>query len=84
MHELSLALDLIERVESIAQKEKAAAITSIEVVIGDESGVDRDSFAFAFSEVSRKTLADGAHLVIKSGDPKAFRLSHIEVDIPHV
>jgi len=39
---------LVEQVEAIRLREKADAVVSVTVTIGALSGVDRESFAFAF------------------------------------
>ena len=65
MHELSLAGDLVERLEEAARRERAARIVEIRLELGAMSGVDRDAFEFAFPEVARGTLAEGARLVVE-------------------
>jgi hydrogenase nickel incorporation protein HypA/HybF len=65
MHELSLAEELVERLEEVARRERASRIASIRLELGAMSGVDRDAFEFAFPEVARGTLAEGARLAVE-------------------
>lgn len=48
MHELSLAMELVERLDAAAARERARRITRVEVVIGALSGVECEAFVLAF------------------------------------
>ncbi len=65
MHELSLAEELAERLEEVARREGAGGIVAIRLELGALCGVDRDAFEFAFPEVARGGLAEGARLEIE-------------------
>jgi hydrogenase nickel incorporation protein HypA/HybF len=65
MHELSMAQALIEQVEKIQAKENAGAVVSVTVNIGALSGVDRESFEFAFPLATTGTSLAGALLVVR-------------------
>lgn len=65
MHELSLAQALVEQVEAICVKENAAAALSVTVNIGALSGVNRESFAFAYPLAAEGTRMKGATLKIE-------------------
>jgi hydrogenase nickel incorporation protein HypA/HybF len=65
MHELSLAQALVDEVERIKAKENAVEVLSVTVSIGALSGVDRESFEFAFPLVAEGTGLAGAALVIQ-------------------
>ncbi len=60
MHELSLAVDLIEQITKICNREKVTRILSVKVSIGAMSGVEREPMEFAFPEAARGTLAEDA------------------------
>ncbi len=80
MHELSLAMDLIERAEEIARRENAKRVRQIEVEIGDLSGIDRESFAFVFPEAASNSLLSEALLVIRTSSGREFQFVSMEVD----
>ncbi|MEI8243120.1 MAG: hydrogenase maturation nickel metallochaperone HypA [bacterium] len=63
MHELSLATALVEQVQRICEAEQASAVASIRLRLGALSGVDRESFAFAFPIAADGTSVEGAGLV---------------------
>ena len=65
LHELSLTQNLIEIAEEHARRENATVITSVTIEIGALSGVMPEAVEFAFEACTKKTLAEGATLVIR-------------------
>ncbi|MBN1770928.1 MAG: hydrogenase maturation nickel metallochaperone HypA [Deltaproteobacteria bacterium] len=65
MHELSLAVALVEQVGEICRKERAERALRIEVVVGALSGVERDPLEFCFPLAAENTVAAGATLVVE-------------------
>ncbi len=62
MHELSLAMALMDQVRAIAAREGAARVTRVAVSVGALAGVDRDAFEFAFECAAEDGPARGAAL----------------------
>lgn len=70
MHELSIVDALIDQVRGEVERAgQAGRITRVEVAVGRLSGVNADSFRFAFQMLSPGTLLESAALVIR--EPKA-------------
>lgn len=65
MHELSIAIALVEQLKSAAQKEKAKRVLSAIVRVGDLSGVDPEALDFAFKTAAEETVADRAKLIVE-------------------
>jgi len=65
MHEMSIALSIVEAVDAQARQEGARAISAIELRIGKLAGIEPDSLRFCFSAAAKGTLADSALLVIE-------------------
>ncbi len=65
MHELSLAVDLVEQLCEVLEREKATRVMEINVVIGAMSGVERVPFEFAFPQAAMDTPLEGAELNIE-------------------
>ena len=65
MHELSLAQALVDQVEAICEKEHADAVLSVTVNVGALSGVNRESFEFAYPLAAEGTRLKGATLKIE-------------------
>lgn len=64
MHEMSIAMNIIEMATAAAETESAHTINTIEVEIGSMSGVMVESLDFCFEAASKDTLAQGARLII--------------------
>ena len=65
MHEMSIAISIVEAVCQQAQKEKAEKIQSIELVIGKLAAIEPESLKFCFSAAAKGTLAEDAALMIE-------------------
>ncbi|MFP4686562.1 MAG: hydrogenase maturation nickel metallochaperone HypA [bacterium] len=71
MHEVSLAVDLIEQIENIVseQQEKGEQVNRVETItleLGKMSHVVADSFRFAFEAVSEGELFAETEIIIRS------------------
>lgn len=65
MHEYSLVLSLIERVEAEARQRKAKSIRRVAVCIGESSGVEAELFSSAFEIARTGTLCQSTTLEVK-------------------
>ncbi|NTW55805.1 MAG: hydrogenase maturation nickel metallochaperone HypA [Chlorobiaceae bacterium] len=65
MHEMSIALSIVEAVGSRADAEGASRVSSIELVVGKLSGIEPESLRFCFSAASKGTVAEDAELSIE-------------------
>ncbi len=65
MHELSIAISLVEQLEQAARRERASRITSVRLALGALSGVERGPLEFCFPMAAAGTLAEGARLEIE-------------------
>lgn len=65
MHELSLALALVETLEERLRDRSGARVTAVHLRIGPLAGVVESALRAAFEVAAAGTLADGAHLAIE-------------------
>lgn len=65
MHEMSLAVALIDQVEQIVEKEEASVVIKLKVSIGDLSGVEEEAFKLCFPSAAEGSSAEGAYLEIE-------------------
>jgi hydrogenase nickel insertion protein HypA len=68
MHELSMAMSLVEQIASIMANERASKLHSITLSIGKYSGVEKECFEFAFSLAAEGGPAENAMLTIIQTD----------------
>ena len=73
MHELSMALALVEQVRNIARRESAACVRSVTVRVGSLSGVDPEALAFCFPLAAKDTPAETARLILLE-EPSHWRV----------
>ena len=64
MHELSIAMGIIDIARQEAVKAGIDRFSGIELVIGELSGVEMASFDFAWQQATRNTVLDGSALEI--------------------
>lgn len=65
MHELSIAMEILDIVEQEAVKHGAAEVKKVRLKIGDLSGVETDSLTFSFDAIKgEKELTNQAELII--------------------
>lgn len=65
MHELSLALNIVDIAEKRARAEEASRITEIEIEVGELAGVVYDALDFALDSAVRNTMLENASIIIK-------------------
>jgi hydrogenase nickel incorporation protein HypA/HybF len=66
MHEYSIIQSLMSRVEAEAQKHGATSVHSIEVRIGEQSGVEIDLLETAFETFREGSICAGATMKVTS------------------
>ena len=64
MHELSLALNMVETLERVMLEENAHKLLSVRVEIGALSGVQKEPMSFCFPMAIKGTSLEGAELII--------------------
>jgi hydrogenase nickel incorporation protein HypA/HybF len=65
MHELSVALELIEIATDEVLRLGATGVSTVHVKAGPLAGIDADALRFSFEFASAGTLLDGARLSIE-------------------
>ena len=65
MHEMSIALSVIDIVTEYAQANNAPKVRRVVVEVGALSGVVPEALAFAYDEAAAGSVADGSELVIR-------------------
>jgi hydrogenase nickel incorporation protein HypA/HybF len=85
MHELSIVMSIVEIAEKQAEKAHATTIETIELEIGELSGVEMNSFNFAWKQGIRNTLLGQSSLLISHPEgwgcclecKREFKMQHI-------
>ena len=66
MHEVSIAMSILDIVRNVAAKENALRIEEVSIDIGTLSGVVIDALEFAMSSVKKDTLIENALINLNS------------------
>lgn len=64
MHEVSIALNLLDIIEKKCREEGYQKVESVRVRVGKASSVQPEAFSFAFEVVKKDTLAQNARFLI--------------------
>lgn len=64
MHEMTLAVSIVDLAVQTAERENGNRISRIEIEVGNLAGVLTDSLEFCFEAASRATMAEGASFQI--------------------
>ncbi|MEU6979066.1 MULTISPECIES: hydrogenase maturation nickel metallochaperone HypA [unclassified Streptomyces] len=66
MHEMSLAVAVVDQVEAAASSRGAVGVTSVELDVGELAGVVADALAFSFELACAGTVLEGAELITRT------------------
>ena len=91
MHELSIAMSIVELAVEEARKANARIITQVDVEIGTLAGVEQEALMFAWESVTLDTDASNAPLIIHTIEAEArcrecggsFTIEHFFSQCPH-
>jgi hydrogenase nickel incorporation protein HypA/HybF len=65
VHEISVALSLLEGVESTAREQGIDRVAAVHVRVGALSGVVRDALVFSWDVVTAETICEGSQLRVE-------------------
>lgn len=77
MHEVSVALGVLEGVEASARAAGIERVTGVRLRVGALSGIVKDALVFAWDVTTEHTLAEGSELSIEE-IPLAVLCEHCE------
>ncbi|TXS54315.1 hydrogenase maturation nickel metallochaperone HypA [Streptomyces sp. t39] len=66
MHEMSVALAVVDQVETAARGRRAPGVRSIHLDVGELAGVVAESLAFCFELACAGTVVEGAELITRT------------------
>jgi len=72
MHEMSVAMSIVDIAEQTAREKNAEKIVSVTVDIGDLSGVMADAVLFCYEAASRGLRAEGSRLIVNRIGARAW------------
>jgi hydrogenase nickel incorporation protein HypA/HybF len=79
MHELSIALRIVEIVEEEAVKKGATKVDAVHLRLGSLAGVAPDALLFSYGLACEGTAAEGSRLVLLEGEATDLEIVALEV-----
>jgi len=72
MHELSIAVSLVEAAEEEAAKRGSARVSAVHLRLGPLSGVEKESLLFSYHLAAEGTPLEGSRLLIEDSPVMVF------------
>ncbi|HUB78890.1 MAG TPA: hydrogenase maturation nickel metallochaperone HypA [Bryobacteraceae bacterium] len=72
MHELSIAISLVEAAEEEAAKHGAASVSAVHLRLGPLSGVAKEALLFSYDLATEGTALAGSRLLIEDAPVEVF------------
>lgn len=80
MHELSLAMSLIEGIEEECALRDGLRVRAVFLRLGELSGVSADALGFAYTVAIQGTPLEGSRFVVEPTTGREIELFQLEVD----
>jgi len=65
MHEVGVALEIIKIVKLETEKADAEVVKEVKIIIGEFTGIVKESLKFAFDIIKKETIAKNAEFIIE-------------------
>ena len=80
MHELSLAISLIEGIEAECAARGLPRVRAVHLRLGALSGVSQDALSFAYELACQGTALEGSHIVAETTAGRELEMLGLEID----
>jgi hydrogenase nickel incorporation protein HypA/HybF len=80
MHELSIAMSIVEIAEEEAFRHRAARVQTVHLSMGPLAGVAREALRFSFALACEGTLLEGSQLIIAEGEGRELDFVALEIE----
>jgi hydrogenase nickel incorporation protein HypA/HybF len=80
MHELSIAVNIVEIASEEAKRLDARRVESVHVTVGEFSGVAKEALLFAWEMASQDTAVAGSRLAIEDAPGRELQVTALEIE----
>jgi hydrogenase nickel incorporation protein HypA/HybF len=80
VHELSIAVSIVEVAEEELARHGGERICAIHIQLGPLAGVAKESLLFSFGLACEGTRAEGSSLVIEDGEGRDLDILRMEIE----
>ena len=79
MHELSIAINIIEIAAKEAARRECAKVQAVHLRLGPMAGVVADALMFSYPFAAEGTWLEGSRLVIEEGEGRELEIVRLEL-----
>jgi len=80
MHELSIALNIVEIANEELTRHGGERIRAVHILLGPLAGVAKEALLFSFGLACEGTAAEGSHLVIEETQGQDLDIVRMEIE----
>jgi len=80
MHELSIAVSIVEVVEEEAARNNATRVQSVRLRLGALAGVAREALLFSYGIACEGTPLEGSRLLIDEAEGRELEVTSLEIE----
>jgi hydrogenase nickel incorporation protein HypA/HybF len=80
MHELSIAVSIVEIAEQELRNHGGERVRAVHLQLGPLAGVAKEALLFSFSLACEGTAAEGSTLVIEDGETQDLNIVRMEIE----
>lgn len=80
MHELSIALNIVEIATAEAARQGAARVDAVHLRLGALSGVVKDALLFSWDLACQETAVEGARLAVEEVSGTELEVTALEIE----
>jgi len=80
MHELSIALEIIELAEEALSRHGGERVKAVYIQVGPLAGVTREALLFSFGIACEGTTVEGSSLLIQEGEGMDLDILRMEIE----
>jgi hydrogenase nickel incorporation protein HypA/HybF len=79
MHELSIAMSIVEAAEEALARHGGERVRAVHLQVGPLSGVAKEALMFSFGLACEGTTVEGATLVVAEGEGRDLDIVQLEI-----
>jgi hydrogenase nickel incorporation protein HypA/HybF len=80
MHELSIALNIIEIAEETLARHGGNRVRAVHLCVGQLAGIAKDALRFSFGIAAESTAVEGSELLFEDSEGQELQIIRMEIE----
>ena len=80
MHELSIALDIVDLAETELSHHAGARVRAVHIQLGPLAGVAKEALLFSYGLACEGTMVQGSSLIVQDGQGRELDIIGLEIE----